>query len=92
MTEVEEILREKIEALGYHVTRYVYSPGTKFPDHTHSVDKIDAVISGTFKIVLEDKMSVLTSGDLVFIPKNAVHSAEVIGDEPVVSLDGVKDR
>lgn len=44
----EDSLRRKLEARGYQVTRYVYPPGTVFPPHTHSVDKIDAVVSGRF--------------------------------------------
>ena len=49
----EAALRGKLEALGYSVSRYVYPPGTYFPEHTHDVDKIDAVISGRFRITLE---------------------------------------
>ena len=44
-------LRSRLERRGYVVSRYVYPPGTVFPDHTHGVDKIDAVVSGTFKLV-----------------------------------------
>lgn len=31
----ESALRRKLERLGYSVTRYVYPPGTYFPDHAH---------------------------------------------------------
>ena len=75
---------------GYHVSRYVYPPGTVFPDHTHAVDKIDAVLSGRFRITLEGDEIVLKAGDAVEVPRGAVHSAEVIGDHPVVSLDAVR--
>ena len=37
----EAALRGKLEAQGYRVARYVYSPGTVFPDHKHGVDKVD---------------------------------------------------
>ena len=86
----EATLRERFEQRGYAVSRYTYSPGTYFPDHTHDVDKIDAVLSGTFRIVLEGEEVVLGPGDSVEVPRGAVHSAEVVGDEPVVSLDAVK--
>jgi hypothetical protein len=33
---------------------------------------------------------VLAAGDAVHVPRDAEHSAEVIGAEPVVSLDAVK--
>ena len=40
----EAALRRKMEAEGYVVTRYVYTPGTHFPEHTHGIDKLDAVV------------------------------------------------
>ena len=43
----ESSMREKLEALGYQVTRYDYPPGTHFPRHTHDVDKI--VTASDFK-------------------------------------------
>ncbi len=86
----EETVRRKLEAQGYHVSRYVYPPGTCFPDHSHAVDKIDAVLSGRFRMVLEGQEVILEAGDCLAVPHGAVHSAEVVGDEPVVSLDAVK--
>lgn len=86
----EGALRAKLEALGYAVARYVYQPGTVFPDHQHAVDKIDAVVSGRFRLVVRGHMKVLAPGDWVEIPRGTVHNAAVIGDEPVVSLDAVK--
>ena len=87
----EKRLRQKLQQRGYHVTRYVYPPGTSFPDHTHSIDKIDGVLSGRFRMVLEGKEVILEAGDCLAVPRGSVHSAEVVGDEPVVSLDATKD-
>ena len=86
----EAAVRAKLEALGYRVARYIYEPGTVFPDHTHGVDKIDAVISGRFRLVIRGHLAMLGPGDWVEVPRGAVHSATVIGDEPVVSLDAVR--
>ena len=58
----ERPLRERLERAGYRVTSYVYPPGTVFPEHTHAVDKIDAVVSGRFRIVLEGTEVVLGPG------------------------------
>ena len=44
----ESALRARLESLGYRVAKYIYEPGTVFPDHKHEVDKIDAVLSGRF--------------------------------------------
>jgi quercetin dioxygenase-like cupin family protein len=86
----EAALRRKLERRGYRVTRYVYSPGMFFPAHEHAVDKIDAVLSGGFRITMQGQEAVLGAGDLIVVPKHVEHTAEVVGDEPVVSLDGVR--
>ena len=86
----ERALREKLERRGYRVSLYVYPPGTYFPAHTHGVDKMDAVVSGRFRLTLEGESFVLEAGDAIEVPRGAVHSAEVVGDEPVVSLDAVR--
>ena len=87
----EAALRTRLEQRGYAVSRYTYAPGTTFPDHTHGVDKIDAVLAGTFRVVLEGQEVLLGPGDAIVVPRGAVHSAEVVGDQSVVSLDAVKD-
>jgi len=86
----EEALCEKIAHQGYQVSRYMYPPGTFFSDHTHSSDKIDGVVSGEFFITLAGSAVTLQPGDILHVPKGTVHSAKVIGDAPVVSLDGIK--
>jgi mannose-6-phosphate isomerase-like protein (cupin superfamily) len=60
--------------------------------HTHAVEKIDAVVSGRFRITMGKDSVILESGDDVIVPLGAEHSAEVVGDLPVVSLDAVKIR
>lgn len=83
-------LVRKLENLGYAVNHYVYPPGTYFPSHTHAVDKMDAVVSGRFRITLGADSVILGRGDAVAVPAGAAHSAEVVGNEPVVSLDGIR--
>ncbi len=86
----EAALRAKLEAMGYRVAKYVYEPGTVFPDHQHEVDKIDAVLAGRFRLVVRGHMKVLGPGDWIEIPRGTIHNATVVGNEPVVSLDAVK--
>jgi mannose-6-phosphate isomerase-like protein (cupin superfamily) len=88
----EQALRAKLETMGYQVARYVYSPGTVFPDHKHGVDKIDAVVSGRFRLIIGGHIALLGPGDWVEVPNGVMHNAAVIGDEPVVSLDAVKSN
>ena len=88
----EEAMRRKLEARGYRVSRYIYPPGTYFPPHTHEVDKIDGVLSGRFRLEMLGESVILEAGDMLAVPRGVVHAAEVVGDEPVVSLDAVRVR
>lgn len=82
----------KFEAQGYSVSRYVYPPRTHFPEHAHGVDKIDGVVSGQFELTLNGGRVVLGPGDWIAVPRGVPHTATVLGDEPVVSIDAVKNR
>lgn len=84
-------MRRKLERRGYRVTRYDYPPGTHFPPHTHAADKIDAVISGRFRLILAEKSFDLDAGDMLFVPHDVIHEAVVVGDEAVVSLDAIRN-
>lgn len=86
----EAAMRSKLEDMGYKVCRYVYPAGTHFPPHTHTVDKIDGVLAGRFRMTMGGKSVVLKEGDMLVVPAGTVHEAEVVGDEPVVSLDAVR--
>ncbi len=87
----EDSLKKLLQSKGYSVSRYTYGPGTYFGDHSHSIAKIDAVLSGTFRMGMYGKFVDLGPGDLIEVPAGATHSAEVIGTEPVVSLDAVRN-
>ena len=87
---IEESLRKKLENRGYRVSCYTYSPGTYFSDYKHGQSKIDAVLSGIFRMGMYGEFVDLGPGDWIEVPAGATHSAEVIGNEPVVSLDAIK--
>ena len=80
-------LRTKLEKEGFTVIPYTFPPGTVFSDHTHAVDKKDAITSGKFSFTMHGKTVVLSAGDTIFVPKNTVHAAHVVGDEDVGFLD-----
>ncbi len=87
----ENSLKRMLQSIGYSVSRYTYGPGTYFGDHSHSIAKIDAVLSGTFRMGMYGKFVDLGPGDWIEVPAGATHSAEVIGNESVVSLDAVRN-
>ena len=92
----EKKMRQQLVSAGYHVSRYRYPPGTVFPAHVHGVHKRDTVLSGKLKIAWPaagDSPAgsvVLEPGNMIEIPAGAVHSAEVVGAETVLSLDATK--
>ena len=86
----EANMHKKLQALGYTVNKYIYPPGTFFPDHSHSVDKIDGVLSGQFKMSMQGQSFILQPGDCLAVPAGCLHSAEVIGKQSVISLDAIK--
>jgi hypothetical protein len=67
----EPALQRKLQLRGFHVTRHVYSPGTYFPDHTHGVDKSDAVVSGPFRMTTPDG----SAGDCLAVCRAAHRTA-----------------
>jgi len=85
----ELAMRNKLESRGYPVHRYIYPPGTYFSDHTHSMDKIDGVLAGRFRMTMNGESVILEAGDCLFVPDGIVHSAEVVGGDSAVSLDAI---
>lgn len=86
----ESALRRKLEERGYRVSRYVYPAGTVFDTHVHDDDKIDAVVSGRFAVSMQGETVELGPGDAVHVPRGMAHSAEVLGEDSVVSFDAIK--
>jgi quercetin dioxygenase-like cupin family protein len=83
----ESAMRRKLEDLGYRVSRFTYAPGMSFPEHTHAADKIDVVLEGMFRMTVDGTDVLMTPGDAIAVPRGTPHSAEVVGNTPVVSLD-----
>jgi quercetin dioxygenase-like cupin family protein len=84
----EKRMMRMLEMEGYDVLVFTYRPGTVFPDHEHAQAKCDGVLSGTLRISVGDAVFDLTAGDRLYVPAGTRHSAEVVGEKTVVSLDG----
>ena len=83
-------MEKKLQLMGMKCCRYDFSPGTIFPDHTHSFTKMDAITTGRFQMGMYGQMLILEPGDIVEVPKNTVHNAKVVGDENVTFFDSSK--
>jgi quercetin dioxygenase-like cupin family protein len=77
-----------MELEGYDVLVYTYRPGTVFPEHDHARAKCDAVVSGVLRVTVAGASFDLGAGDRIYLPAGTRHSAEVLGNDTVVSLDG----
>ena len=88
----ESALRRRLEERGFRVVRYVYPPGTVFLTHAHDADRADAVVTGKLRLSANGQEIDLEAGDLLCVSRGTPHRAEVVGDEPVVSLDAERPR
>ena len=58
----EQSLRSRLQSEGYTVSKYAYPPGTYFPEHQHSMEKKDAVVSGRFMLRANGREFLLGTG------------------------------
>lgn len=84
----EKRLMRLMEFEGYDVLVYTYRAGTVFPEHEHAQAKCDAVLEGVLRVTADGQTFDLRHGDRVYVPAGTRHTAEVIGEKTVVSLDG----
>jgi diguanylate cyclase (GGDEF)-like protein len=83
-------LVRKLAVLGYDSQQRMFPPGENLPDMKVQIDTIDAVVQGKLKVSLEGESRILSPGDCLFIPKGHVTSVEVLGDKPVICLEGTR--
>ena len=79
-----------LESEGYEVASYAYREGTVFSPHEHSQDKCDGVVQGVLRIVVGGETFDLGPGDRLYLPAGTRHSAQVVGNVTVLSLDGTR--
>jgi mannose-6-phosphate isomerase-like protein (cupin superfamily) len=79
-----------MESEGYEVASYAYREGTVFSAHEHTQDKCDAVLQGVLRVTVGSETFDLGPGDRLYLPAGTRHSAQVLGNVTVVSLDGTR--
>ena len=85
----EAAVRNKVESIGYQVSRFAWPAGTVVPPQQQDRERVDAVVTGIVKITLDGESAILTAGDIVFVPRGAVRRVEVVGSAPAHCLDAV---
>jgi quercetin dioxygenase-like cupin family protein len=89
-TPSERRMMRVLELEGYDVLVYTYRPGTVFPEHEHPRDKCDGVLEGRLRVTVGAEAFELGPGDRLYLPAGTRHSAAVVGEATVVSLDGTR--
>ena len=68
-------------------TRVDFAPGAVVPKHRHPGDEIVYVLTGTLEYKVEGQpIQILRAGEVLFIPKGAVHSAINVGVQDASEL------
>jgi quercetin dioxygenase-like cupin family protein len=83
-------LRRRIESCGYQVSTCAWPVGTVLPAQSQDCERVDAVVAGVVMVTLDGESTILTSGDMVYVPRGAVRRVEVIGSIAALCLDGVQ--
>lgn len=87
--EKEEVLpgifRQTVSGVASTITRYIYQPGSVFPQHHHPEEQITVVHEGSIEFDVGGRNVILRAGDLAVIPAGVPHGARVVGDEAVVT-------
>jgi quercetin dioxygenase-like cupin family protein len=79
-------VRARLEQEGLYPSRFEMVPGETYEDHSHPKAEIRWVVSGSMKVKLRSEELILVPGDRLDLDAGVVHSAEVIGDEVVVTV------
>lgn len=68
------------------VTKMLYKTTDFVPFHQHPNEQSGYVISGVYKLKIEDKEYLLSQGDAYSIPANREHSIEIIEEGEVLDV------
>jgi quercetin dioxygenase-like cupin family protein len=79
-------IRARLEREGLSPSRFDMIPGDSYPDHSHSEAEIRWVASGKMRVVIGNEEIVLGPGDRLDLAPKVAHSADVVGDDVVVTV------
>ena len=79
-------IRARLEREGLSPSRFDMVPGDSYPDHSHSEAEIRWVVSGQMRVCIGSEEIVLGPGDRLDLAPKVAHSADVVGDDVVVTV------
>ena len=74
------ISRQFISGERVTVARFELKRGGVVPRHSHENEQVSYIVSGALKFVMDDREIVVRGGELIQIPPNVPHAAEVVED------------
>jgi quercetin dioxygenase-like cupin family protein len=86
------ITRQVVDGERLSMVRYVYQPGTFFPEHHHPAEQFTLVISGHIEFTVAGETITLQAGESAIIPSGIPHSARVIGGQTVETFNALSPR
>ena len=85
-------IKQALKDEGYNIYVYSYPGGMYFPPHSHDHDTVHIVLSGSLKVIIDEVDHILLPGERFIVPADTLHSAEILGDSPVVCIDATRPR
>ncbi|TLY34941.1 MAG: cupin domain-containing protein [Nitrospirae bacterium] len=79
-------IRARLEQEGLLPSRFDMVPGESFGDHSHPEAEIRWVVSGCMRVTIGHDEIILAPGDRLDLAAEVIHSADVVGDEVVVTV------
>jgi quercetin dioxygenase-like cupin family protein len=86
------VARQTIHGANQTLMRYVYHPGSVFPEHSHPEEQITIILSGSIDFTVDGKPVTLSAGQSALIPANVPHGAVVTGPDVVETLNTMAPR
>lgn len=86
------ITRQVIHGQRQTMVRYVYQPGTVFPQHEHPQEQITTILTGQIEFDIAGTRQIFGAGDVGVIPGGTPHGAKVVGDETVETINCLSPR
>ncbi len=74
------------------VVRYRYAAGSIFPVHAHPQEQITIVLTGNIAFLLDGQRVELGPGQVIMIPGDTPHGAEVVGAASVETINTLTPR
>jgi quercetin dioxygenase-like cupin family protein len=82
----DNLTRQMISGESATISRFVIKKGTTVPRHSHANEQYAWIVSGSLKIIFDDREVVLNAGEILVIPPHAAHGAVALEDTVDVDI------